>query len=211
MLEDELMARDHWSREDLLAYQRQRVRTGPAFGHPLALLSRGLGADAVEQPLPSCPACEGDTDGRVRPDRPVPAAAGRPAGTLPVQTRAVLPRAYRIATTSGTTGRRSSSRSPRRGRRVAGPARPIMRMGIGLGPRSRRWQLSPVHVTRQSGPAWHADAPESAATPVPHCSALNAQQPEILIGAAGIWRTLAEAIAGRLRIAPPRLSSAASR
>jgi phenylacetate-coenzyme A ligase PaaK-like adenylate-forming protein len=46
--------------------------------------------------------------------------------------------------------------------------------------------------------------PISAATPVPALVAtLNAQQPEVLIGAAGIWRALAEEqIAGRLRIAP---------
>jgi hypothetical protein len=56
MLEDELMARDRWCREDLLAYQRlTRTSTGPACGHPLALRPRGVGADAAERPLAELP------------------------------------------------------------------------------------------------------------------------------------------------------------
>lgn len=47
MLEDELMARDRWSREDLLAYQWQRVRALvlPAVTH---VTSTGAVAPAVD-------------------------------------------------------------------------------------------------------------------------------------------------------------------
>ena len=53
-------------------------------------------------------------------------------------------------------------------------------------------------------PARRAGAANFAATPVSELvAALNAQQPEVLVGAVGIWRALAdEQIAGRLRIAP---------
>jgi phenylacetate-CoA ligase len=46
--------------------------------------------------------------------------------------------------------------------------------------------------------------PLSAATPIAELvAALNAQQPELLLGAVGVWRALAEEqIAARLRIAP---------
>ena len=54
-----------------------------------------------------------------------------------------------------------------------------------------------------AGPAWRADASDfSRDTGSALVAALNAQQPEILIGAAGIWRVAEEQIAGRLRIAP---------
>jgi phenylacetate-coenzyme A ligase PaaK-like adenylate-forming protein len=62
-----------------------------------------------------------------------------------------------------------------------------------------------VHVTRQVlVPPGVPASPFSAATPISELvAALNAQQPEVLIGAVGIWRALAEEqIAGRLRIAP---------
>ena len=85
--------------------------------------------------------------------------------------------------------------------------RPMMRMGIG--PRPPRFAAlgspSPVHVTRQVlVPPGVPTPPISAATPIAELvAALNAQQPELLLGAVGVWRALAEEqIAGRLRIAP---------
>ena len=83
-----------------------------------------------------------------------------------------------------------------------------MRMGIGFGTRfAALGSPSPVHVTRQVlVPPGVPVPPISAATPVAELVAvLNAQQPEVLIGAVGVWRALAEEeLAGRLRIAPPR-------
>jgi phenylacetate-coenzyme A ligase PaaK-like adenylate-forming protein len=82
----------------------------------------------------------------------------------------------------------------------------MMRMGIGFGPRfAALGSPSPVHVTRQVlVPPGVPAPPISAATPISELvAALNAQQPEVLVGAVGIWRALAEEqIAGRLRIAP---------
>jgi phenylacetate-coenzyme A ligase PaaK-like adenylate-forming protein len=116
--------------------------------------------------------------------------------------------AYRVATTSGTTGRRSiiAFTHDEAASWRAASARPMMRMGIGFGPRfAALGSRSPVHVTRQVlVPPGVPAPPISAATPVPVLvAALNGQQPEVLVGAAGIWRALAEEqIAGPLRIAP---------
>jgi phenylacetate-CoA ligase len=64
---------------------------------------------------------------------------------------------------------------------------------------------SPVDVTRQVMiPPGVPMPPISAATPIAELvAALNAQQPEVLLGAVGVWRALAdEQLVGRLRIAP---------
>ena len=86
-------------------------------------------------------------------------------------------------------------------------ARPMMRIGIGssLSRFAALGSPSPVHVTRQVlVPPGVPTPPISAATPIAELvAALNAQQPELLLGAVGVWRALAEEqIAGRLRIAP---------
>ena len=82
----------------------------------------------------------------------------------------------------------------------------MMRMRIDVGPQfAALGSPSPVHVTRQVLVPPGVPAPRiSAATPISELvAALNAQQPEVLVGAAGIWRALAEEqLAGRLRIAP---------
>jgi phenylacetate-coenzyme A ligase PaaK-like adenylate-forming protein len=84
---------------------------------------------------------------------------------------------------------------------------------MGIGPRPPRFAAlgspSPVHVTRQVlVPPGVPAPPASAATPIAELvAALNAQQPELLLGAVGVWRALAEEqIAGRLRIAPKAAS-----
>src|SRR5512132_4064224 len=116
--------------------------------------------------------------------------------------------AYRVATTSGTTGRRSiiAFTHDEAAAWRAASARPMMRMGIGPGPRfAALGSPSPVHVTKQVlVPPGVPIPPISAATPISGLvAALNAEQPEVLVGAVGVWRALAEEqIAGRLRIAP---------
>jgi phenylacetate-CoA ligase len=115
---------------------------------------------------------------------------------------------YRVATTTGTTGRRSiiAFTHDEAAAWRAASARPMMRMGIGFGPRfAALGSPSPVHVTRQVlVPPGVPAPPISASTPISELvAALNDQQPEVLVGAVGIWRALAEEqIAGRLRIAP---------
>jgi phenylacetate-CoA ligase len=200
MLEAELLQRDRWSRDQLLAFQRARVRALITHAVSRSPYYRELlGADAGEQPL-----AEFDrvvTDSRLR------LADLRAHLSGPDPSQSFLGE-YRVATTSGTTGRRSivvfTAEEAAAWRAVSG--RPMMRMGIGPRPRfAALGSPSPVHVTRQVLVPPGVPAPSiSAATPLADLvAALNAQQPELLFGAVGVWRALAEEqIAGRLRIAP---------
>ena len=212
MLEAELMGRDHWTRDGLLTYQRERVRELVAHAVSQSPYYREvLGPDAAEQPLAELPPlpkatlmAEFDrvvTDPRLRlADLRSHLAADDPSQSFLG--------AFRVATTSGTTGRRSIVAFTNDEAAVwrAASARPMMRMGIEFGSRfAALGSPSPVHVTRQVlVPPGVPAPPVSAATPIPELvAALNAQQPVVLVGAVGIWRALAEEqLAGRLRIAP---------
>lgn len=212
MLEVELLERDRWSRDDLLAYQGERVRK--LVRHAVAespYYREALGTDAADRPLSELPTlskatlmAEFDrvvTDQRLRLDD----LRAHLGSTDPSQS---FLGAYRVATTSGTTGRRSiiAFTTDEAAAWRAASARPMMRMGIGLNARfAGLGSPSPVHVTRQVlVPPGVPAPPISAATPISELvAALNAQQPEIIVGAVGIWRALAEEqLAGRLRIAP---------
>jgi phenylacetate-CoA ligase len=212
MREAELMARDRWSREDLLTFQRERLRalvTHAVTNSPY--YREVLGADAAERPLTDLPTlpkatmmAEFDhvvTDPRLRLDDLRAHLAG------PDPSKSFLGE-YRVATTSGTTGRRSivAFTHDEAAAWRAASARPMMRIGVGPGPRfAALGSPSPVHVTRQVlVPPGVPTPPISAATPISELvAALNAQQPEVLVGAVGVWRALAEEqIAGRLRIEP---------
>jgi phenylacetate-CoA ligase len=111
MREAELMARDRWTREELLAFQRERVQALVAHAVTNSLYYRAaLGADAAERPLTDLPSLskatlmtEFDrvvTDPRLR----LADLQAHLAGPDPSQS---FLGAYRVATTSGTTGRRS--------------------------------------------------------------------------------------------------------
>jgi phenylacetate-CoA ligase len=212
MLEAELMERDRWTRNDLLAHQVERVRA--LLTHAVnrsPYYREALGADAAERPLAKLPTlskatlmAEFDrvvTDPRLR----LADLRSHLAGEDPSQS---FVGAFRVATTSGTTGRRSIVAFSNEEAAVwrAASARPMMRMGIQFGSRfAALGSPSPVHVTRQVlVPPGVPAPPVSAATPISELvAALNAQQPEVLVGAVGIWRALAEEqLAGRLRIAP---------
>jgi phenylacetate-coenzyme A ligase PaaK-like adenylate-forming protein len=213
MLEAELLERDRWSRDDLMAYQEERARALIAHAVSKSPYYReALGADAAERPLAELPTLSKATlmaeFGRVITDPRLRLADLRAHLSGPDPSQSFL-REYRVATTSGTTGRRSivvfTAEEAAAWRAVSG--RPMMRMGIG--PRPPRFAAlgspSPVHVTRQVlVPPGVPTPPVSAATPIAELvAALNAQQPELLLGAVGVWRALAEEqIAGRLRIAP---------
>jgi phenylacetate-coenzyme A ligase PaaK-like adenylate-forming protein len=217
MLEAELLERDRWSRDDLMAYQEERARALIAHAVSKSPYYReALGADAAERPLAELPTLSKATlmaeFDRVITDPRLRLADLRTHLSGPDPSQSFLGE-YRVATTSGTTGRRSivvfSAEEAAAWRAVSG--RPIMRMGIG--PRPPRFAAlgspSPVHVTRQVlVPPGVPAPPASAATPIAELvAALNAQQPELLLGAVGVWRALAEEqIAGRLRIAPKAAS-----
>jgi phenylacetate-CoA ligase len=212
MREAELMAHDRWWRDDLVAFQRERVRAlvTHAVTHS-PYYREALGADAADRPLAELPTLPKSTM-MAEFDRVVTDARLRLAdlqehlgSANPLQS---FLGEFRVATTTGTTGRRSivAFTLNEAGAWRAASARPMMRMGIGFGPRfAALGSPSPVHLTRQVlVPPGVPASPFSEATPVPELvAALNAQQPELLVGAAGIWRVLAdEQLGGRLRIAP---------
>jgi hypothetical protein len=90
MLEGELMARDRRSREDLLAYRRQRLRALVLHAVTHSPYSREvLGADAEERPLAELQAVIAavTSTGAVAPAvdvEPVPALQREPGGKLRV-------------------------------------------------------------------------------------------------------------------------------
>jgi phenylacetate-CoA ligase len=211
MREAELMARDRWSREELSAFQQERlqalithaVRHSPDY-------CEVLDADAAERPLSELPTlpkstmmAEFDkivTDPRLR----LTDLRNHLGSSDPSQS---FRHAFRVATTSGTTGRRAIVAFTNDEAAIwrAVSARPMIRMGIGPARFAGLGSPSPVHVTRQVlVPPGIPVPPISAATPIPELvTALNAQQPDIIVGAVGVWRALAaEQLAGRLRIAP---------
>jgi phenylacetate-CoA ligase len=212
MREAELMARDRWTREELLAFQRERVQALVAHAVTNSPYYReALGTDAAERPLSELPTLPKATMmaefDRVVADPRLRLADLQTHLAGPDPSQSFLG-AYRVATTSGTTGRRSivAFTNDEAAAWRAASARPMMRIGVGPGPRfAALGSPSPVHVTKQLlVPPGVPMPPLSAATPISELvAALNAQQPEVLVGAVGIWRALAdEQIAGRLRIAP---------
>ena len=212
MLEAELLERDRWSRGQLMAYQAERLRA--LITHAVSrspYYREVLGADAAERPLAELPTLSKTTlmaeFDRVITDPRLRLADLQAHLASPDPLQSFLGE-YRVATTSGTTGQRSimvfTAEEAAAWRAISG--RPMMRMGIGPMPRfAALGSPSPVHVTRQVlVPPGVPTPPLSAATPIAELvAALNAQQPELLLGAVGVWRALAdEQIAGRLRIAP---------
>ncbi|HEY6813804.1 MAG TPA: hypothetical protein VI074_14075 [Propionibacteriaceae bacterium] len=212
MREAELMARDRWTREELLAFQRERVRALITHAVTHSRYYREvLGTDATDRPLAELPALskatmmaefdEVVTNRRLR----LADLQAHLAGPDPSQS---FLGAFRVATSSGTTGQRSivAYTDDEAATWRAASARPMIRMGIGFEARfAGVGSPSPVHLTRQVlVPPGIPAPPISAATPITELvAALNAQQPEIIVGAVGIWRALAEEqSAGRLRIAP---------
>ena len=125
MLEDELMARDRWSRNDLLAYQRERLRALVAHAVTHSPYYRDvLGPDAAERPLTELPSLPKATlmaeFDRVVTDPRLRLAELRAHLAGPDPSKSFLD-AFRVATTSGTTGRSSPSPTmrPRHGGRPA--------------------------------------------------------------------------------------------
>jgi phenylacetate-coenzyme A ligase PaaK-like adenylate-forming protein len=221
-LASELLSHDGWSRDRLQAHQAERLRA--LLEHTISHSSyyrAVLGPDAAVRPLTDLPTLSKTelmnsfddivTDPRLRrADLEAHLAGPDPA-------RSYLGE-YRVLTTSGTTGRRGifAVTEDEAAIWIAGSMRSGMRGGfgsqsrtIGIGTPSRS------HLTRQLfGPLVEAQAevarmrgipapPDlSAATPLPELvAALNAYQPEVLLGYPSVAGRLAdEQLAGRLRI-----------
>ena len=211
----ELAARDAWPRERLLAHQREALRA--ALDHATAAspyYREALGPDASSRPLSDLPTLPKQTFveqwDRIVCD-PVPRLADVEAHVAGSSAIEPFRGRYRVFSTSGSSGLR--------GLFVFGPGewetwvalhlRMFMRIGLTPGTR-----LAPIgapgasHLTRQLFAAFRAGregAPQlSVLTPLDAIvQALNAYQPEAILGYPGVAGLLAgEQLAGRLHIAP---------
>jgi phenylacetate-CoA ligase len=211
-LTDALLARDGWSRDQLVAHQEERLRA--LLDHAAAhspYYRRMLGTKSADRPLADLPTLSKTAlmanfdqivcDPRLRRAELEAHLAG------PEPERSFLG-TYRVLTTSGTTGLRGvfALTEDEAAVWIAATLRAGVRAGIA--PDARLAQIgtpSRVHLTRQlfapvQGAAGGPDV--SAATPVPELvAALNAYQPEAMVGYPSIAGVLAEEqLAGRLHI-----------
>ena len=214
-LTQELLARDRWSRERLLAYQAGRLRA--LLEHAVThspFYRETLGADAPTRPLGELPTLSKarlmDHFDQVVCDPRLRRAALEAHLAGPDPARSFLGR-YRVLTTSGTTGLRGIFAVTEDEAAVWIAATSRAGAHAGFGPQDRVVGIgtpSRVHLTRQLfAPLRDAqgDVPDlSTATPLPELvAALNAFQPDAIVGYPSVAGLLAdEQLAGRLRISP---------
>ncbi len=212
-----LLARDRWSRDRLLAHQRERLRELLAHAVSASPYYReALGSDALApdlrlEDLPTLSkATLMEQFDRVAADRRLRLAdvEEHMAGPDP---GAVFAGAFHVFTTSGTTGRRGvfPQTAGEFDEWLAAAWR--ARRRIGLGPELRAIGIgapTPLHITQKvfaafggfgrGRPALAVTAPLAELV-----DALNADQPEVIFTVAGLAGMLAEEqLEGRLRIAP---------
>jgi phenylacetate-coenzyme A ligase PaaK-like adenylate-forming protein len=213
---DELLARDAWSRERLVACQEERLRSLVEFAVARSPYYRdALGRDAADAPLAQLPTLpkatlmeELDrivTDPRLRRRDLERHARGPAAGDL-------LHGDFRVFATSGTTGLHGLVVYSQRefAQWVAAALRAIRRTGARPGPRlAAIGAPHPLHVTQQLFASFRGGAvsPLSVTTPLHELvEALNELRPETIATYPSIAAALADAqLAGRLRIAPDRV------
>jgi phenylacetate-coenzyme A ligase PaaK-like adenylate-forming protein len=211
----ELMARDAWSRDELLAHQRDRLRA--LLEHAVAhspYYRDVLGPGAADAPLEALPTLTKATL-MEQWDR----VCCEPELTLAgIEAHVDGPRAaelhrgrYRIASTSGATGLRGLFAYDRDDFAVWALACLRATARLGLRPGDRIVSVAahdPVHISRHiyaelraggpPGPQLHALMPTDELV-----AGLNAARPESLMGYASVIGLLAdEQLCGRLRIAP---------
>ncbi|MGY1706484.1 phenylacetate--CoA ligase family protein [Geodermatophilus sp. SYSU D00697] len=206
-----LDARDRWTRGEVADHQRRALRA--LLEHAVTrspYYREVLGPAAADRPLPDLPVLTKATlmeqfdrivcDPRLRRADLEAHLAGEDPG------RSFLG-GFRVATTSGTTGRRAivvlTEREAATWRAVT--ERAGRRAGMRPGQRvAAIGSPSPAHLTRQVLAPPGGPAALTAATPLPEMvAALDAARPEVLICAAGLGSVLAdEQLAGRLHIAP---------
>jgi phenylacetate-CoA ligase len=211
----EQLARDAWSRDRLLTHQSQRLRE--LVAHAVArspYYGETLGPDADSKPLNELPTLTKATlmeqwDRIVCDPRLTLAAvathAGGPNAADPLHGE------FQVFSTSGASGLRGLFVYGAREWEVAlaGTLRALARTGtrpehrtVGIGAPPGVHMSPRIFAALQAGPG---DAPRlSALTPVDEMVvALNAYQPEVLLGYSSVATLLAaEQIAGRLAIAP---------
>jgi phenylacetate-coenzyme A ligase PaaK-like adenylate-forming protein len=214
-LTGQLLAHDRWTRQQLEAHQAERLRA--LLAHAVAnspYYRETLGPDAVDRPLEALPTLSKATlmahfdqvvaDPQLRRN----ALEAHMEGPDPAQS--FLGR-YRVLTTSGTTGLRGifALTENEAALWIAAGMRPGTY--IGMTPQMRIVGIGApgsVHVTRQLYAPLERTQPGqpklTVLTPLPEIvDALNAYQPEALVGYPTVWAMLAdEQLAGRLQIAP---------
>jgi putative adenylate-forming enzyme len=211
----ELVARDRWPLERVLAYQRERlddllahaVATSPYYREVLGASARGVPFEQLPTLSKATLVDQFDrivTDPRLRRSDLERHANGPDA-------EAPYLGAYRVFSTSGTSGLRSLVVYSEEEFRfwVAVSLRVFARVGIT--PQTRLVAIgapNPLHITRQLFAAFRsgrAGTPElSVLTPLDETvAALNTYQPQAIVCYASIASLLAqEQLEGRLRIAP---------
>lgn len=215
-----LLAHDTWSRDELLSYQRGRLRE--ILQHAVSssrYYREVLGRDALDpalrlEDLPTLSKAtlmdqfdRVATDPRVRLADVEAHAGGGDPGALFAQD-------YHVFTTSGTTGRRGVFLQTRAefAQWVAACWRVLSRFDIRPGTRSIGVAApTPLHITQklfEGLGAFGSGRPALIATlPMPRLvEALNADQPETLLSTVSIVEMLAtEQLEGRLEIRPRRV------
>jgi phenylacetate-CoA ligase len=218
MLVGELLQRDGWSREQLVAHQRERL--GELLRHAVRASSyyrEALGADPVATPFERLPTLSKPVlmeqwdriacDPRVRLAGVEAHAAGAQAGEPYLGE-------YQVFSTSGASGLRGLFVYGARdwAALLAHTMRAVARNGTRPGERAVGIGAPPgVHMSPRLFAALQSGggAPRlSALTPLDEMvAALNAFQPEVMLGYATVATLLAsEQLAGRLNIAPSLLA-----
>ncbi|MGH3962482.1 MAG: phenylacetate--CoA ligase family protein [Pseudonocardiaceae bacterium] len=223
----QLLARDRWSRDQLLTYQAQRLRAliahavsaSPYYREVLGPAAASGDVPLKELPTLSKTALLDDFDRIVTDPRLRRAGVeAHVAGPDPAQP---LHGEYQVFSTSGTTGQRGLLVQSRDefltaiASCVAGTARYGVTPGariVGIG------SSSPFHISRQIGQRIEASLPSggqvsphlTATTPLPKIvAALNSYQPQVLISYSSFAALLAEAqIQGELDITPTQVCCA---
>ena len=218
MLVGELLQRDGWSREQLVAYQRERL--GELLAHAVSVspyYREALGADPVATPFERLPTLSKPVlmeqwdriacDPRVRLAGVEAHAAGAQAGEPYLGE-------HQVFSTSGASGLRGLFVYGARdwAALLAHTMRALARNGTRPGERAVGIGAPPgVHMSPRLFAALQSGggAPRlSALTPLDEMvAALNAFQPEVMLGYATVATLLAsEQLAGRLNIAPSMLA-----
>jgi phenylacetate-coenzyme A ligase PaaK-like adenylate-forming protein len=215
---DELLARDRWSRDRLLAFQHDRLREllrHAAASSPYYRELLGRDADDAElgelPTLPKATLMEQFDRLVADPDLRLAAVEAHAAGDDPA---ALLAGEYHVFSTSGTTGMRGvfPQTGAELGVWVAATRRLMLRTGLEPGARvAGIGAPTPLHITQKLFAAlggFGAGRPElTVATPLPEVvDVLNRDRPETIVTLPGVAAALAEEqIEGRLAIRPRRI------
>jgi phenylacetate-coenzyme A ligase PaaK-like adenylate-forming protein len=208
----ELLARDGWSRDELLAYQQQRLSALIDYAVERSPFYREtLSPDRPLEEQPTLPKSTFMENWDAIACDPALSLAGVEAHVEAAAVGRYLGR-FNVGTTSGASGLRGlfAYGIDDFAMSTASSLRALVRCGVRPGMRVISIAArDEVHISKQMFAALQAGRPSGAPalhalTPMPEIvSALNAYQPEVLMGYTGVLGLLAgEQLSGRLDIAP---------